>query len=63
MRPPRTRGAHGRRACMLTRWISPRSGGNDPGTSNKWSKATCCPSGAFCKQVNQFYSQCVKNSS
>ena len=48
---------------MLTRWISPRSGGNDPGTSNKWSKATCCPSGAFCKQVNQFYSQCVKNSS
>ena len=29
----------------------------------KWSKPSCCPSGAYCKQVNQFYSQCVKNGS
>lgn len=39
------------------------SGGYDPGTSNKWSKPTCCPGGAYCKWVNNGYSQCVKNGS
>ncbi len=37
------------------------SGGNEPGTSNKWSKPSCCPSGAVCKQINNYYSQCVKS--
>ena len=34
-------------------------GGTDPGTNNRWSKQTCCPSGAQCKQVSNTYSQCV----
>jgi hypothetical protein len=50
--------------CFLTHcWLFLRSGGMEPGTSNKWSKPSCCPGGAYCKQINNYYHQCVKNGS
>ena len=47
--------------CLACSAMYAQCGGMENG--KPWSKPSCCPAGGYCKQLNQYYSQCVKTGS
>ena len=45
--------------CQACSAMYAQCGGLENG--KPWSEPSCCPAGGYCKQINQYYSQCVKS--